>query len=83
MNFIRKLAEEEVPQTNNPRPYSSTSNQTAGSTVSFTASLEVTFLKRRIEYTVLWLVGGARLFYLIFYGLLCIQIFLLRVVWVL
>ncbi|XLR19691.1 hypothetical protein S83_047603, partial [Arachis hypogaea] len=49
MNLMRKLAEEGVPQTNNPRPpYPSTSNQTAGSTVSSTASSKV-----------LWLVGGA------------------------
>ncbi|XLS56109.1 hypothetical protein HN51_005864, partial [Arachis hypogaea] len=35
-----------VPQTNNPWPYLSTSNQTAGSTVSSTASSKVTFLER-------------------------------------
>ncbi|KAL4394679.1 hypothetical protein AHAS_Ahas02G0176100 [Arachis hypogaea] len=51
INLMRKLAEEGVPQTNNPWPYPSTSNQTAGSTVSSTTSSNVTFLERGTEYT--------------------------------
>ncbi|QHN94804.1 hypothetical protein HN51_042670 [Arachis hypogaea] len=51
MNLMRKLAEEGVPETNNPQPTPSTSNQTTGSSVSSTASSKVTFLERGTEYT--------------------------------